>query len=166
MRSRRLAIAVGALVAIFVTPVSAAPPPGDSVTGVGIRLSAARVQYTVSVKEGAGGATGSFLYRAIDFRLTFGGPATCIDVDGDQAAIGGWITHSVGNSDLLGQAYLVFFEDNGLTGDRVSQAYIIPDDAGFIDADLQDFPASCPDAMVDRSDDPYEVQGNFVVIDN
>ena len=49
--------------------------------------------------------------------------------------------------------------------DVVSQTYILPGDAGFIGADLTDFPEICPDATVTRTDDPFEVQGNFVVRD-
>lgn len=166
MRALRLLIAATAVTAMLVVPVSAAPAtPGDSVGGVGIRLSTNRVQYTVSVKGGPSGPIGSFLFRGVDFNLIFGGPATCFDIDGHQAAIGGFITHS-SNSNLLGLAYLVFFADNGPGPDVVSQTYILPgDDADFIDADLSNFPATCPDATVARSDAAYAVQGNFVVRD-
>ena len=164
MRVLRIAAVVCAAAAILAAPVSAAPAtPGDSVGGVGVRLSGNRVQYTVSVKGGPSGPIGSFLYRAIDFRLTFGGTATCFDIDGNQAAVGGWITHVQGNPDLRGQAYLVFFEDNGPSGDIVSQTYILPDDGGLVDVP-GDFPDTCPDAAT-TAHDAYDVLGNFVVSD-
>lgn len=81
-------MALSAATTLLAAPVSAAPAlPGDSVGGVGIRLSANRVQYTVSVRGAPNGPIGSFLYRAVDFRLAFGGPvkfplvsrATCPD---------------------------------------------------------------------------------------
>ena len=174
MRSLRLSLAACAVVALLAPPVSAAPAtPGDSVGGVGIRLSGNRIQYTVSVRGGPSAPTGSFLYRSIDFSLTFGGRATCFDIDGHQAAIGGWITHveskDSGNQGLIGQAYLVFFEDNG-TGSRgeagpdvVSQTYILPADAASVEVPEQ-FPAVCPDAAA-TAHDAFDVQGDFVVTD-
>jgi hypothetical protein len=170
MRILRLLIAAGAVTAMLVAPVSAAPAtPGDSVSGVGIRLSAFRVQYTVSVKGGPGAPIGSFLFRGVDFPLTFGGRATCFDIAGNEAAIGGVITHST-NSELLGAAYLVFFEDNGFPAtpgqagpDVVSQTYILPADAGNVDVP-DGFPAVCPDAAA-TAHDAFDVQGNFVVRD-
>jgi hypothetical protein len=159
--------------ALLAAPVLAAPAErGDSVGGVGIRLSDARVQYTVSVKGGTGGPIGSFLYRNLDFSLTFGGPVTCFDVAGNQAAIGGWITHVDGprNAGLLGQAYLVFFEDNGSPSylgqagpDIVSQTYILPDDAGIVEVPAG-FPDICPDAAT-TAHDAFDFQGNIVVND-
>ena len=168
MRALRIAVVVCAAAAILAAPVSASPAtPGDSVGGVGIRLSGNPVHYTVSVRGGPGGPIGSFLFRAINFNLTFGGRATCFDVDGNQAAIGGWITHvqSSGkeNQGLIGQAYLVFFEDNGSSGDIVSQTYILPGDSGVVDVP-GDFPESCPDAATTEHD-AFDVLGNFVVID-
>jgi hypothetical protein len=48
----------------------------------------------------------------------------------------------------------------------VSQTYIMPGDAGFIDGGVPaDFPDRRPDATVTRFDDPFEVKGNFVVLD-
>ena len=108
------------------------------------------------------------LYRGIDFHLTFGGKATCFDIDDDQAAIGGWITHST-DPGLRGLAYLVFFEDNGSPAlgqagpDVVSQAYILPADAGSVEVP-EGFPAVCPDAA-STAHDAFDVQGNFVVTD-
>lgn len=170
MRIPRPLIAASAALAVFAAPVAAAPAtPGDSVGGVGIRLSANRVHYTVAVKGGPSAPIGSFLYRGIDFHLTFGGRAACFDVAGHQAAIGGWITHSTDPA-LLGQAYLVFFEDDGSPSspgqvgpDVVSQSYILPADAGSVDVP-DGFPAVCPDAAA-TAHDAFDVQGNFVVRD-
>lgn len=174
MRLLRSAVVLCAVIAILASPVSAAPASrGDAVGGVGIRLSDNRVQYTVSVVGGPRGPIGSFFFRSIDFSLTFGGRATCFDVSGHQAAIGGWITHvqsrDPGNQGLLGLAYLVFFEDNGFPTrgqagpDVVSQTYILPFDAGSVDVP-ESFPADCPDAA-STEHDAFDVQGNFVVID-
>jgi hypothetical protein len=174
MRLLRTAVALGAVLAVLAAPVSAAPATrGDSVGGVGVRLSDNRVQYTVSVMGGPNGPTGSFLYRSIDFSLTFGGRATCFDIAGNHAAIGGWITHvqsrDPGNRGLLGQAYLVFFEDNGSPArgqagpDVVSQTYILPADAGSVEVPGT-FPADCPDAAATEHD-AFDVSGNFVVSD-
>lgn len=169
MRLLRFVIAASAVTAMLAAPVSAAPAtPGDSVGGVGIRLSDFRVQYTVSVKGGPGAPIGSFLYRGIDFHLTFGGQATCFDIVDNHAAIGGWITHST-DPGLRGEAYLVFFEDNGSPSlgeagpDVVSQAYILPADAGSVEVP-EGFPAVCPDAVT-TAHDAFDVQGNFVVTD-
>ncbi len=170
MRTLRVLIAVTAVATMLAVPVSAAPAtPGDSVGGIGIRLSANRVQYSVSVKGGPGRPIGSFLYRGLDFDLTFGGRATCFDIAGHQAAIGGWITHSTDPA-LRGQAYLVFFEDNGFPSslgeagpDVVSQTYILPADAGSVDVPAG-FPAVCPDAAA-TAHDAFDFQGNFVVSD-
>jgi hypothetical protein len=170
----RTSVAALAITALLVAPVSAAPASsGDSLRGVGIRLSANAVQYTVSVTGGQGGEpSGSFLFRSLAFKLTFGGPVSCFDIDGNLAAIGGWTTHvTPGNRDLVGHPYLVFFEDNGAPSelgqegpDVVSQTYIFPDDEVFVDVP-DDFPNTCPDAAAARSDDPFLVQGNFVVTD-
>ena len=175
MRTLPTLIAAGAVVVLMAAPVSAAPAtPGDAVGGVGVRLSAGRVQYTVSVKGGPDAPIGSFLYRAIDFPLTFGGRATCVDIAGHRAAIGGWITHvqspEPANQGLIGMAYLVFIEDNGHPTSRaqegpdvVSQTYILPADAGSVDVP-DEFPAICPDAAA-TAHDAFDVQGNFVVSD-
>ena len=172
MRLVRSAVALGAIMAILASPVSAAPATkGDAVGGVGIRLSDNRIQYTISVMGGPHGPTGSFLYRSIDFSLTFGGQATCFDIDGNRAAIGGVITHvqsrDPGNQGLLGLAYLVFVEDNGpgargeVGPDVVSQAYILPFDAGAVEVP-ESFPAECPDSA-STAHDAFDVQGDFVV---
>ena len=164
MRFLRTAVALGAVTALLVAPVSAAPATtGDAVGGVAIRLSANRVHYTVSAKETPNGPNGSFLFRGIDFRLTFGGPVTCFDIEGNLAAIGGVITHTAGpdSGGLLGLAYLVFIEDNGVSGDLVSQTYILPgDDEDFIVGGVPgDFPDTCPAADAERTDGAFEVHG-------
>lgn len=175
MRLLRIAVALATSMVVMAAPAAAAPATaGDSVGGVGIRLSANRVQYTVSVKGGSAAPIGSFLYRSIDFSLTFGGRATCFDVAGNQAAVGGWITHvqsgDPDNQALLGQAYLVFFEDNGFPAspgqagpDVVSQTYILPADAGSVTVPAG-FPQTCPDAAT-TAHDAFDVQGDFVVKD-
>ena len=174
MRRLRIALTIGALLALMAGPVSAAPAStGDAVKGVGIRLSGFGVQYTISVKGGPNGPVGSFLYRGVDFRLTFGGPATCFDVVGNEAVIGGCINHVDGmaNAGLLGQAYLVFVADNGSPSgpgqagpDVVSQAYILPSDEESVDVPA-DFPSSCPDAATTEHD-AYDLQGDIVVRDH
>ena len=174
MKGLRVGLGIMVVFTLIVGPVSAAPATkGDSVGGVGYRLvdGERRVAYSISARGGANGPTGSFLYRSVTFSLTFGGPVTCLDIDGNEAAIGGRITHvqSFGheNDFLLGLNYLVFVQDNGsgslgsVGPDVVSQAYILPGDPVDVPAD---FPATCPDAA-STDHDAYDVEGDFAVAD-
>lgn len=174
MRNLRSVLTAVISLALLVAPVSAAPTSnGDFVSGSGDRLSPNIVHFRVAAHTTpTGGASGSYLYRNLGFPLTFTGEVTCLDVAGNQAAVGGVITKFIANeTDIqVGDAFLVFFIDNGdpYRGqdgpDHVSQTYIFPGSEGDVDEGT-DFPNTCPDAANTVHDD-FLVRGNFQVKDN
>jgi hypothetical protein len=110
-----------------------------------------------------GAISGSYHYANIG-GLTLNGSVTCMDVEGNVAAIGGTVTSG---SDGVGEDFLVFLTDNGAPvfgeygPDQVSQTYI--------PVDLLDFPAICPDANENPFEpDPFsrlDILGDFTVND-
>lgn len=174
MRNLRSILATAFAFAVLVAPVSAAPTStGDFVSGSGYRLSQNIVHFRVDAQSTSdGGASGSYLYRNLGVDLTFTGRVTCLDVAGNQAAVGGVITKLIANETSIevGDAFLVFFIDNGNPyrgqdgPDVVSQTYVFP--GSELDVEVPgDFPDTCPDAAA-TAHDAFGVRGNFVVKDN
>ncbi len=177
MRMLKVLIPVLVALSVLAAPVGAAPTAsGDSVSGSGYRLNVdgeKRVQFTVSAKSTpSGGASGSYSYNHLVIPLTFSGPVTCLDVDGNQAAVGGLITKVTDPDNWLGEdsyGFLVFFIDDGspyrgqIGPDTLSQTYIYPVQAGDVDFG-GDFPSTCPDAA-ETAHDLFDMRGNVTVKD-
>lgn len=177
MRTLRTFLAAAVSLVALVAPVSAAPAStGDFVSGSGYRLTPEgerRVHFRVGVKASPdGGVSGAYSYRNLAVDLTFSGPITCLDVQGNQAAIGGLITKlTTSVPDIhLGDSFLVFLIDLGdpyrgqVGPDVVSQTYIFPISENDVIVP-GDFPTTCPDAAA-TAHDAFNVQGNFVIKDN
>ncbi|HEX7173183.1 MAG TPA: hypothetical protein VF365_11340 [Candidatus Limnocylindria bacterium] len=154
MRTLRLIVAATLTAALLAGPAAAAPAGNaiESVSGGGWRLSlddVPMVEFSVNAWTRPGGAiTGSYRYANPFAALTLSGPVTCLDVQGDVAAIGGTVT---GGSGFLGEPFLVILYDNGgptfgeFGPDQVSQTYIQEEFS-------PDFPAVCPNA----EENPFE----------
>jgi hypothetical protein len=173
VRILRVLIAASAVIALLSAPVSGAPASnGDFVSGSGYRLSAdateRRVQFNAYAQADTNGAWGSYWYRNLAFNLTYSGQVKCLDVSGNQAAIGGVITRLTADPSVgfgAGDKFLVFLIDNSDQDpgnpDIVSQTYILPADSGNVEVP-RNFPATCPDAATTAHDE-FFVQGDLAI---
>jgi hypothetical protein len=168
MRTLRVLAAASAVIALLAAPASGAPASnGDFVSGSGYRLSPdgseRRVQFNAYAQADTNGAWGSYWFHRLGLAPTFSGQVKCLDVDGNQAAIGGVITRSSGVVSV-GDKFLVFLIDNGEDPDNpdvVSQTYILPADAVNVSVP-RNFPAVCPDAAT-TAHDAFSVDGDLSV---
>jgi hypothetical protein len=150
-------LALAASLSLVIGPVSAAPPNGGGlVAGSGWRIAPddaeafpgdPRVEFKVAAKFSTGNVGGTYEYGNVA-GLRLSGSITCGSIDADVAVVGGHIT---GGTDLIGEAFLVFFLDNGtptfgsLGPDLVSFTLIGAGD--IVGEDLPaDFPTHCPEA--------------------
>ncbi|MEX2136305.1 MAG: hypothetical protein WEB29_04990 [Chloroflexota bacterium] len=173
MRKLRVLMAATAVMMLLGTPVSGAPASnGDFVSGSGYRLSAdgneRRVQFNAYAQADTNGAWGSYWYRNLAINLTFSGQVKCLDVSGNQTAIGGVITRLTADPSPgfgVGDKFLVFLIDNSdqnpANPDVVSGTYILPLDSTAV-AVPRNFPATCPDAAT-TAHDAFLVQGDIAI---
>jgi hypothetical protein len=169
MRTLRILVAASAVIALLTAPAVGAPASnGDFASGSGYRLSAEaterRVQFNILAQADTNGAFGSYWYNNVVVDLTFSGQVKCLDVSGNEAAIGGVITRSSGGVSP-GDKFLVFAIDNSDQDpgnpDVVSQTYILPADSVNV-AVPRNFPAACPDAAT-TAHDTFLVEGDLAI---
>jgi hypothetical protein len=168
MRTFRVLIAACAVITLLITPASAAPASnGDFVSGSGYRLSAdgteRRAEFNAYAQADTNGAWGSYWFRQLAASFNFSGQVKCLDVAGNQAAIGGVITRSSGVVSA-GDKFLVFVVDNGedpANPDIVSQTYVLPSDAGNVTVP-RNFPSVCPNAET-TSHDAFQADGDLAI---
>jgi hypothetical protein len=168
MRTLRVLIAAGIVMALLTAPASAAPASnGDFVSSSGYRLSAdgteRRVQFNAYAQADTNGVWGTYWFRQLSAGFNFSGQVKCLDVAGNQTAVGGVITRSSGVVSA-GDKFLVFLIDNGedpANPDIVSQTYILPGDAVNVTVP-RNFPSVCPDAET-TSHDEFQVDGVLTI---
>lgn len=140
----------------------------DRVAGTGTVISIPSLGYSyaasVDASQAADGTglegTGAALPGSAYFRLVDEGPVTCLEVVGNRAAIGLLADHTDVGAGIVPR--LVFIEDNGPTGDRLSFGSIeapatecpVPTDADFVPGSLGGEPIG-----------PEIESGDFVVTD-
>ena len=173
MRKVRLLMAATAVMALLGAPVSGAPASnGDFVSGSGYRMSAdgseRRVQFNAYAQADTNGAWGNYWYHALAFDLTFSGQVKCLDVSGNQAAIGGVVTRLTADPSpgfAVGDKFLVLLTDNSdqnpAIPDVVSGTFILPLDSTAV-AVPRNFPARCPDAAT-TAHDGFLVEGDIAI---
>lgn len=173
MRFLRVLIAAGAVVALLAAPVSGAPASnGAFVSGSGYRLNLAqdqrRVQFNVYAQAGTDGVWGSYWFDQMPGvgSLTFSGYVTCLDVEDNQASVGGFITRVSGSTGIrVGDRFLIFGIDNSDQDpgdpDIVSQTYILPADSANVTVP-RFFPFRCPNAAT-TAHDAFVVQGDIAL---
>jgi hypothetical protein len=105
----------------------------------------------LAVQQGSDRSWGQFERRNNDTGGTFFGPVTCINVDGNRAAVAGVLTEEPGQPGIsAGDPYLIYLEDNGRPGsssaDQISVLVVLPE--GDPDWALMPagFPNVCPSA--------------------
>ena len=169
MRVIRILIAASAVIALLSAPVSGAPASnGDFVSGSGYRMTAdgteRRVQFNAYAQADTNGAWGTFWYHNLAVNLTFSGQVKCLDVSGNQAAIGGVVTRTTASGTVAaGDKFLVFLIDNGDQDntDITSQTYVLPASSGDVVVP-RNFPAMCPDAGTTQHD-AFSMEGDIAI---
>jgi hypothetical protein len=128
MQRRFLALMAAVAAAAF-TPLAGASGSYDYVVGGGERATQSGEtlnHFAVSAHDGPNGVTGNYHVEAAGpGASSFDVDVKCTYMDGNQALIGGVITHQVNRPGLDGVGFAVAFQDNGNpagggTPDRVS----------------------------------------------
>src|SRR5262245_4962142 len=118
-----------AVAAAALVPLAGAGEPHGSVVGAGQRATDTGQilnHFAVSAQDGPNGVTGNYhVEGAGPGASSFDVDVKCTFIDGNQALIGGVITHEVNRPGLDGVGFAVAFQDNGNPGggatpDRVS----------------------------------------------
>jgi hypothetical protein len=145
-----------------------------AVAGTGKRLDASGapiVDFTVDAHSSPDGAAGTYHFHHVPTETTFDGQVTCVFVDGERAAVGGWVGTVIrpGTPPKAGDAFLVFLVDGGAAVgaspgiDRASHTYLLPGDGADVDVPA-DFPTTCPDPSTTAHDE-FDLVGDVVVTD-
>lgn len=169
MRIPRVLISASAVLALLSAPASGAPASnGDFVSGSGYRMTAdgteRRVQFNAYAQADTNGQWGTFWYHNLAVNLTFSGQVKCLDVSGNQAAIGGVITRTTAPAIVAaGDKFLVFFIDNGDqdNSDITSQTYVLPSSSGDVVVP-RNFPATCPNVATTEHD-AFSMEGDISI---